>query len=91
MIRYHLRTAEYLEKCLERLERLRVEKDLPELHRLSNDIQITLPEIIVHENRPLLLDAFRVNHPDDIEGYAPRLRELLERLRKEYLDKAHGG
>ncbi len=85
---YFLRTAKHLKAAIQRLDRLTETRDLPELHRLSVDLQTSLSENIVHENRKLLLDALRVNHEDKIAPYAERLRVRLEDLRREYLEKA---
>ncbi len=85
---HFLRTAKYLKHAIQRLDTITATSDLPDLHRLSVDIQTTLSENIVHENRMLFLGALRVHHEEDIAEYAVGLRERLVELQEEYLEKA---
>ncbi len=90
MIKIHLQTADKLSGYLERLESIRKEKDLPGLHRLVNDIQIQLSESIVHENRKILLDGFRVDKIEKIEEYFVKLNNRLNELYELSRAKAEG-
>ncbi len=83
-------TAERLADYLARLEEVRRSLDLPGLHRLVVDIQVEMPESLVHENRVLLLDGLRVHHAEHIEPYAAGLTQRLGELHRLYREKSGG-
>lgn len=87
MNRIHLKTVKVLRHAQVKLDEIVQNRDLPALHRFTNDLQITLPLEVVHENRKILLDGFRVHKPEDIPEYAEKLKQRLEVLLGEYRQK----
>jgi hypothetical protein len=85
---HFLRTAKRLKAARDRLQRIHADLDLPELHRLSVDLQTSLPENLAHEYRPLLLDALRVEDEENIASYVERLEPVLTQLLQRYREKA---
>ncbi|MDP8206106.1 MAG: hypothetical protein P9L92_05525 [Candidatus Electryonea clarkiae] len=87
MKRQYLKTAKYLKKCIDRLETIQQESDLPDLHRLSVEMMNYLPEAVVHENSVLFLNALKVNREADISEYCVKAGIRLGELYIEYLNK----
>ncbi|MBZ0265066.1 hypothetical protein K8I28_10390 [bacterium] len=80
----------YLNSALLEIKRIEDNSDLSALHRLSVELQNTLPETVVHENRILFIDALRVNHEEYISAYMQRLEARIKEIIADYQRKSIG-